>query len=126
MIKIIKKFQLAIAAILSAVLFWPNLSLAGDLSGFLNTAASIGGYETNNVNELSFFVAIGLIAQVLLTILGVVFVSLMIYGGYIWMIARGNEDEVDKGKSIIIDATIGLVLVLSAAVISNFVLSSLL
>jgi len=43
----------------------------------------------------------------------------MIYAGYLWMLARGNEQEVEKAKNIIIYAVIGLVVVLSAYAITR-------
>lgn len=118
--------QLILIIFLAVLIVLPiAVQAKNEISNFLETAGSLGGYVTENIDQTTLFVAVGIIAQVLLAILGVVFVALIIYGGYIWMLARGNEDEVSKGKSIIIDATIGLILVLSAAVISNFVLSNL-
>lgn len=57
---------------------------------------------------------IGRVIRMILTFLGVLFLILMIYGGYIWMMARGNEQEVEKAKNIIKNALIGLVVVLAA------------
>jgi len=45
----------------------------------------------------------------------------MIYGGFIWMIARGNEGEVTKAKDLIQAAIIGLVVVLAAYAITQFI-----
>ena len=53
--------------------------------------------------------------------MGVVFLILMIYGGYLWMLARGNEQEVEKAKNIIQNALIGLVIVLAAYAITALV-----
>ena len=61
---------------------------------------------------------IGRIIRMILTFLGVIFLILMIYGGYIWMMARGNEQEVEKAKNIIKNALIGLVVVLAAYAIT--------
>ena len=46
----------------------------------------------------------------------------MVYGGYLWMTARGNEEEVTKAKNLIKAAIIGLIIVLAAYAISIFVI----
>lgn len=57
-----------------------------------------------------------------LSFVGIIFLILMIYGGYLWMLARGNEQQVEKAKKLIEAAVIGLVIVMSAYAISVFVL----
>lgn len=61
------------------------------------------------------------IVQGLLSLLGVMFFVLVVYGGFKWMKAQGKPDEVEKAKETIINATIGLALVLAAYAISIFV-----
>lgn len=62
----------------------------------------------------------------LLSLLGILFVVLVIYGGVRWMIAGGDEQKVTKAKGIVVDSLIGLVIVLAAYAISYFVISALL
>lgn len=68
---------------------------------------------------------ISLLITTALSFIGVIFLVLAIYGGYIWMIARGNEQEVEKAKNIIQGAVIGLVIVLAAYAISWYVINVL-
>ena len=68
-------------------------------------------------NELYF--QIGQVLNIATTFLGVVFLGLMIYAGYLWMIARGNEQKIEEAKNIIIYAVIGLVVVLAAYAITQ-------
>lgn len=58
--------------------------------------------------------------------LGILFLVLMVYGGYLWMNARGNEQQVEKAKSLITQAVLGLIVVLSAYAITYFVVTNLL
>jgi len=58
-----------------------------------------------------------------LSFLGVIFLLLMIFGGILWMTARGNEKNVDRAKTIIFDSIIGLVIVIAAYAITYFVTS---
>lgn len=62
-----------------------------------------------------------LIINWLLTILGLIFLCLTIYGGIIWMLSRGNEEEVTKARNILKAAVIGLIIVLVSYGITAFI-----
>jgi cbb3-type cytochrome oxidase subunit 3 len=64
---------------------------------------------------------VGSIIGTLLSFLGVIFMVLVIYAGVLWMTARGAEAQVDKAKDILVNAIIGLILVLAAYAITAFV-----
>ena len=61
------------------------------------------------------------IIKTLLSILGIIFLVLMIYAGFLWMTAQGYEEKVDKAKDIIKMAVIGLAVVLLSYSITLFV-----
>lgn len=65
------------------------------------------------------------IIRAALGLLGIVVVGLMIYAGFLWMTAGGNEDQIGKAKKILINATIGLVIILSAYAIVSFIFKML-
>lgn len=69
--------------------------------------------------------ALGGLISGLLAFLGVIFMALIIYGGFLWMTARGAEDQIGKAKKIITSATIGLAVVLTAYLISLIVVALL-
>lgn len=56
-----------------------------------------------------------------LGLLSLAAVSYMAYGGYVWLTAAGNEQRVEKAKQIILQAAIGMVIVLLAWAIVFFV-----
>jgi len=58
-------------------------------------------------------------------LLGIIFIILMIYAGYNWMTAQGEEEKVTKAKTTIQRAIIGLIIVVSAYAITAFVFKSL-
>ncbi len=64
---------------------------------------------------------IGTVINTALTLVGLIFLVLMVYAGYLWMTARGESDPVDKAKKIIAGSIVGLVIVLSAYAITAFV-----
>lgn len=61
------------------------------------------------------------IINVLLQLLGLMSLLLIFYGGFIWMMARGNEDEVKKAKDIIMGTTVGLLVILASYSFMRFI-----
>lgn len=69
--------------------------------------------------------AIGRVVGAILAFVGTLFFILIIYSGFTWMLARGNESEVQKAKDMLEAAVIGLIIVLSAYAITAYVGDSL-
>lgn len=86
--------------------------------GLNATAAGTGHAEMAGIKDKTPAEIIGQVINGLLTFLGVIFLILMIYGGYLWMTARGNEQQVEKAKNLIKDAIVGLIVVLAAYAIT--------
>lgn len=85
---------------------------AGNLGSVRDTA----GFSDTNLSTVA-----GTIINTALTLVGLIFLILMVYAGYLWMTARGEEDQVSKARKIITGSIIGLVIVLSAYAITVFV-----
>ncbi len=68
---------------------------------------------------------IGSIINVGLGFLGIVFLVLLLYAGFLWMTAQGEPKSVDKAKEMLKQSVIGLIIIVAAFAISNFVLISL-
>ncbi len=68
---------------------------------------------------------LGTIIKTVLSLLGIVFLVLMIFSGYQWMTAGGNEDQVTQAKSRIKNAVIGVIIVVMAYAITAFVFKNL-
>jgi hypothetical protein len=66
------------------------------------------------------------IIQIFLGLLGTIALGLIIYAGFLWMTAAGNEEKIDQAKKILVSAVIGLAIILSAFGIATFILNSLL
>ncbi len=90
-------------------------------SGLTATADRTGHTEMVGLKGKTLAEIIGTVIKAFLSFLGVIFLILMIYGGYIWMLARGNEQEVARAKNIIRNALIGLIIVLAAYAITILV-----
>ncbi len=63
----------------------------------------------------------GTIVGAALAFIGVLFFILMIYGGFLWMTAQGNDQQIEKAKNLIIAAVIGLIIVMSAYAITAYI-----
>jgi hypothetical protein len=87
----------------------------------LNKMATEAGYETGNNSE-SLESNISRNITLVLSLVGVIFIILIIYAGINWMLAQGNEEKIGKAKKIIIDSSIGLTIVVAAYAITYFVL----
>ena len=59
--------------------------------------------------------------KTLLETVGAVFIILIVYGGYTFITAEGEEEKVTKGLNIIKPAIIGLVIILAAYGITLYV-----
>ncbi len=66
-------------------------------------------------------VIIGKIIGALLSFLGIVFFVLIIYGGFQWMTAGGNEEQVNKAIDMIKSAIIGLIIIMAAYLITRYI-----
>lgn len=87
--------------------------------------AAYGGGESVAVNENTFLESLIGIINPLITLIGIIFFLLLIYAGYLWMTARGNEEEVTKAKKITREAIIGLIIILLARLLTEFILSQI-
>lgn len=84
------------------------------------TAKGAGYSEPKSIASI-----IGGLIALILSFLGLIFLILIIYAGFLWMMAGGNDNKILIAKKIIVNATIGLALVLASYSITHFVLSSL-
>jgi energy-coupling factor transporter transmembrane protein EcfT len=70
-------------------------------------------------------IVVGKIIQIFLGLLGIIALVLIIYGGFLWMTAGGNEEQIDRAKKTLISAIIGLAIILASFGIATFILNSL-
>jgi hypothetical protein len=85
-----------------------------------DAAAKLMGYDITG-DKISLSYRIGQAVKMVLTLLGIVFLALMIYGGFKWMKASGRESDVAAAKKIIENAIIGLIIVIAAYAITAYV-----
>lgn len=127
-----KKFKVAgqifIILVLVFILILPYFVFAADpatdnpdtILGKLKIIGKAGGYETPD-SETQFSAILGLVVSGFLSLLGIIFIGEIIYAGYNWMTARGEEAKVEKAHDTIRRAIIGLVVIAGAYAIWAFV-----
>jgi len=91
----------------------------GDL---LKVAGGSANYKTE---DRQLYMVVAVIIKTFLSILGIFFMILSIYGGFTWMNAKGEEAKVTKAKDILQQAVIGIVIVLGSYAITYFVIASI-
>jgi len=101
----------------AVVLYAPSASAQIDIG--MNYANNIG---LGNRNPKDIIVGV---IQVILGFLGLLAVTLILYGGFKWMLSRGDEGEVETARKIIVSGVIGLLIILAAWGISLWVIGIL-
>ncbi len=86
----------------------------------LNTVTGKAGIQKKEIE-----VFVGDLIKALLQVVGLIFFILMVYGGFQWLTARGNDEQVTKARDIITAGIIGIFIVVGSYAITNFVISRL-
>ena len=91
-----------------------------DLSTDLDTTNTEAGLADEELPAV-----IGSLINAVLAVLGIVLLLIIIYAGFLWMTAGGDSDNVGKAKTMMINAVIGLIILLAAYAIAAFVIEAL-
>ena len=65
------------------------------------------------------------IINIALGFLGVIAVGIILFGGFKWMTATGNEDKVEEAKKVLSAGVIGLLIVLSSWALATYAIGAL-
>jgi len=120
-----KHNQKIVTAIAIVCVFVFGFFVAQDVLAQVDTGLQEVG-EATGLGSTDPRIIAGRIIQYFLGFLGVIALILILYGGFIYMTSGGEEEKVGKAKKYIINAIIGLVIILSAFAITSYVMSSLL
>lgn len=99
------------------------LALSASKDFGLQETGSKAGYSTSSKTNL--YTILAQVISVGLSLVGILFFGLMLYSGFRWMTARGNQEFVDKAKHNLEAATTGFIIVVLSYAISSFVFSQL-
>ncbi len=129
----IKKIFLIFVLAFISFSFSLNQALAEEvidnpLTGLNETAGKVTAFVPQVATPDDNFLTtrVGQIISIALSFVGVLFFILMIYAGILWMTASGNEQQISKAKSLLINAIIGIIVVFSAYALTAFLGNNLL
>ncbi|HTM68095.1 MAG TPA: pilin [Candidatus Binatia bacterium] len=111
--------KVAIGAAVLAATALPVVAMASGVDLGLNYATAIG-LGTQDVRT-----TVSNVIKAFMGLLGIVAVVIILLGGFKWMTAGGNEEKVAEAKKLIISGVIGLVIILSAYAIAQFVVGAI-
>ncbi|MFA7653980.1 MAG: hypothetical protein WCX97_02965 [Candidatus Magasanikbacteria bacterium] len=126
-----KKIAIIIAGAVFVAVFFIGLSLYSIPVQAATTPVSTTPLVTSDLG-IQYGQATGLVStdiriiiariiRIALSLLGIILVALILYGGFLWMTAGGNEEQIGKAKKVLRNAVIGLAIILSAYAITIFV-----
>lgn len=87
-----------------------------DAPSALSDVVGKSGIEESDISSAAGAVVKGIIGA-----MGLLFFTLMVYAGMVWMLARGDDARVTKARETIIAATIGLIIIVAAYAITSLV-----
>ena len=118
-----KKIYISIfILILALIVININIAQAASVLKLMEETGKAALYEVSDDKKLQPYYLVGNIVKTFLSLLGIFFMGLAVYGGFLWMSARGDSEQVQKARDILRDAIIGLVIIIAAYAIAYFVL----
>lgn len=123
--------KLAVGIVMAVIFLFPTWALLAqeassgtynfqEQSG-LNITARKAGYDSANPTSIETIVST--IIYTALSLVGIVFLAMAMFGGFTWMTAMGNSEQVTKANKMIMSSLFGLMITLSAYVISYFLIN---
>ena len=112
---------------LLAILVLPLVAEAQNLEDRVLGSGGLGG---TNLTELGGTVTgpgaiakiVGDVIKVFLGVLGVIFVVLIIYAGFLWMTDLGDAKKAQKAKDLIKNAVIGIIIIFVSYGLTDFII----
>ncbi len=117
-ILMIKKFFLI--SVLALNIFFTPVSAALAQTDLSQDIANKSGYGQAGASTLSE--TVGKIIKAVLGVLGILFLVLTVYAGFLWMTAAGNDEQVTKAMGILKTSIVGLIIILVSYSLTYFIL----
>jgi hypothetical protein len=85
---------------------------------FIKLVAKLSGLPTGQPAPV---VIIAGVINLVLSVVGVIAVCLILYGGYLYLVSLGNEEKIKQAKRLLMNSVIGLVIVFMAYALAEFI-----
>ncbi len=106
------------------ILLLPAAAMA-QLSSASDELTSVGTAIGTDATTNDLPALIGNLISVLLSVLGIIFVVLVVYAGFLYLTAAGDDEKVKKAKKLLSQSVIGLVIIIAAYAIASYVIDAL-
>lgn len=116
--------QAGFLAVMTALLLTPTV-FGADAGGLINDTDVPGRIAGNTGGQGDFRTLLLTFVDFFLGFLGLLAVLMVIYGGFLYLTAAGDEGKTETGKKVILYSVIGIVIILIAFALVNTVLSGL-
>ena len=116
-----------IVTVLPATGFAQSQGLSS-VNGGLNAAAHTGGlgdFCRGTAFSSCLATVTGTAINVVLGLSGIILLGYILYAGFLWMTSGGEMEKAKEARTMISNAVIGLIILISAFAISSFVLGAL-
>ncbi|MFA7286049.1 MAG: hypothetical protein WC052_00030 [Patescibacteria group bacterium] len=90
-----------------------NFQKVGDISELRS------GASTDRISPIEVF---GTYLSTIVGFLSILFIVEVIHGGFLWMTAGGNEEQITKARHKVISGAIGAGIILSAYIVTAFII----
>lgn len=131
-----KKFQILKTIFLAFALFLlicpqvifaagPKASLPGEVVGGVQGGLDITADQAGVSKDTDLPSILGKLINYLFGIVAVIFLTITLVGGFIWMTAGGSEENVKKAKSFIVNGINGMIVIFLAYALVYVILSAL-
>lgn len=115
-----------LASVMGVALYGlPAVVMAQSLGDLSNMGLNAFAENTNLGTNIELIGTIARIINILLGFLGVLAVVLVLWGGFKWMTAAGDEGKIGDAKKLMGGGVVGLVIILVAYAITAFVVNQL-
>jgi len=112
----------AVIVLLSpAALLAQSIGFEGGANATVNIIASTGFFNTAVASDAFLDTTFGQLIAIFLGFLGTLFLALIVYSGFQWMTAGGNEEKVEQARKRILNASLGLGLIFFSYIITTIV-----
>ncbi|MFH1315471.1 MAG: pilin, partial [Candidatus Uhrbacteria bacterium] len=108
---------IGVVAIFVAVFFVPEALAQTDFEQFSDSV---------RLGQADIRYIIASIIRYAIALVGVVFLGLIVYGGFLFMTSKGEPDKITKAKDVLKNGVIGLAIILASYAIVSFIISVLL
>lgn len=125
--------QTLIAVALVAVTLLPTLVFAQqknqtttNINSALNQAGFSGfGMTSQEASSIGLGGLVGTYVTVFLGFVGTIAFVVFLYGGFLWLTARGNDDQVADAKKYLFNGTVGVAVIVLAYSAAYFITAQL-